>query len=128
MVTISPAESMTTPLPLRSRPRVDALRASVGTVTRSSTTARSASGEAAGQQPALSRDLEPGAGRRGAGARRAAAGAGRRRHRQDPGADHPAVPPDPDAPRLAVADPGRDLHEQGGARDARAHRRPDRPD
>ena len=57
---------------------------------------------------------------------RAAAGAGRRRHRQDARADHAHRPSADHRPRPALADPGRHLHQQGGARNARSRREPDR--
>ena len=66
---------------------------------------------------------QPAAARGGADHRRAGAGPRRRRHRQDRGADRPARPPHRHPPRLAVRDPRRHLHQQGGARDARARRR-----
>ena len=62
---------------------------------------------------------EPRAARRRRDRRRPAAGAGRRRHRQDPRADHPLRPHPADRPRLPQPGPGRHLHQQGGARDAR---------
>ena len=61
-----------------------------------------------------------------AGARRPGPGAGRRRHRQDARAHHPPRPYPRHPPRLAQPDPGRDLHQQGGARNEGAHRRPHR--
>ena len=56
----------------------------------------------------------------------AGAGAGGRRHRQDPRPDHAAGPHPGHPARLAGADPVRHLHQQGGARDEGAHRRADR--
>ena len=59
--------------------------------------------------------------------RRAGAGAGRRGHRQDPGADHAPGPHPGHRPGQAVGAAGRHLHQQGRARDARAdhpHHRP----
>ncbi len=60
------------------------------------------------------------------GGRRAGAGAGRRRHRQDPGADDAARPYPGDRAAPSRRDPRRHLHQQGGARDARAARGDDR--
>ena len=54
---------------------------------------------------------------------RAGAGAGRRGHRQDPGADHAPCAHPGHRPRAALGDAGRHLHQQGRARDARADRR-----
>ena len=62
------------------------------------------------------------AGGRG-GARRARAGAGRRGHRQDARAHHPHCPHTVHGTRPRLRDPGRDLHQQGRARDEGAHRR-----
>ena len=73
-----------------------------------------------------SRGAERGAAAGGYPPGRPAAGAGRRRHRQDARADHPHRPPFDHRPRPAVADPCRHLHQQGGARDARPRRQPDR--
>ena len=58
---------------------------------------------------------------------RAAAGAGRRGDRQDPGADHPARAYPADRPRPAAGGPGGHLHQPRRARDGRAARRADRP-
>ena len=63
------------------------------------------------------------AARRRGGGGRARAGAGRRRHRQDPRADDAHCPHHVHGPRARLADPGRDLHQQGRARDEGAHRR-----
>jgi CIC family chloride channel protein len=54
-----------------------------------------------------------------AAVRRPGPGAGRRRHRQDPGADH-ALAHLLVTGRARPTGPGRHLHQQGGARDARA--------
>ena len=51
-----------------------------------------------------------------------AAGRGRRRLGQDPGAHPPHRPPDPRRGRLAVRDPGHHLHQQGRRRDEAAGR------
>ena len=75
-----------------------------------------------GRPAFLSEGAEPraAAGRRDH--RRPGAGAGRRRHRKDPRAHHADRPYPGHRARLAVADPGGDLHQQGGARDEAAHR------
>ena len=65
----------------------------------------------------LPRRPEPAAARGGADHRRAGAGAGRRRHRQDRGADRAPRQPHRHPPRLAEPDPRRHLHQQGRARD-----------
>ncbi len=57
---------------------------------------------------------------RGGNRGRPAAGAGRRGHRQDAGADHALRPHPADPPRVPEPGAGRHLHQQGGARDARA--------
>ncbi len=57
---------------------------------------------------------------------RSPAGAGWRRHRQDPRADHADRSPVDNRPCPHLADPGRHLHQQGGARDARPRGKPDR--
>jgi hypothetical protein len=73
------------------------------------------------RQPSLAeRAVEPGGGRLSLG--RPGAGAGRRRHRQDAGADHAHRPYPRHPPRLPLGDPRRHLHQQGGARDEGAHR------
>ena len=63
------------------------------------------------------------AARRRGGHGRARAGAGRRRHRQDARADDADRPHNVHRPCLRLADSGRDLHQQGRARDEGAHRR-----
>ena len=55
-------------------------------------------------------------------AQRAAAGAGRGRHRQDAGGDLPHCRVDP-PPHAAGPHPGRHLHQQGGRRNAASRRR-----
>ena len=77
-------------------------------------------GRAAG---ALPRRAQPGAARGGRGARRAGADAGRRRHRQDQGADRADRAYPAHGPGAAERDPRRHLHQQGRARDE-APRRP----
>ena len=89
-------------------------------------TGRSPAGAARRRVHGPSRGAERGAAPGGHPRGRPAAGAGRRRHRQDPRADHADRPSVDHRPRPAVADPGRHLHQQGGARDARPGRQPDR--
>ena len=74
----------------------------------------------------LSRRPQRQAARGRRGDRGAAPGAGRGRHRQDAGIDYQARPYRDVGARLAEPDPRRDLHQQGGARDARQGRRTDR--
>ena len=74
----------------------------------------------------LSRRAQPRAARGGRDARRAAARAGGRRHRQDPRAHHPHRPYLEPRPRAAFANPRRYLHQQGGARDEGPRGRADR--
>ena len=69
-------------------------------------------------------DLNPEQRAGGRDAGRPGAGAGRRRHRQDAGADHPHRPHPRHRPGAAVRNPRRHLHQQGGARDE-GPRRPD---
>ena len=73
-----------------------------------------------GRRSVLSRRAQRGAGAGRRRGRRAGAGAGRRRHRQDAGADDAAGAYPGDPPRLSRRAAGRHLHQQGGARDARA--------
>ena len=75
---------------------------------------------------ALSRRPQRPAARGGGGDRGASIGPRRRRHRQDPGIDHQARPYRGIRPGVAEPDPRGDLHQQGGARDARSRRRADR--
>ena len=75
----------------------------------------------------LPRPPEPRAARGRRDRRRPPAGAGRRRHRQDPRADHPLRPHPADRPRLPRPGPGGHLHQQGRPRDARTGRRHPRP-
>ena len=82
---------------------------------------------ARGGDPAISRRPQSRTARGGGDARRPGAGAGRRRHRQDPRADlaHRAYPQP--GPRPARRNPLGHLHQQGRARDeaaARPHARP----
>ncbi len=65
----------------------------------------------------LSARPEPAAARGRADHRRTGAGARRRGHGQDRGPDRPARPSRLHPARLAVRDPRRHLHQQGGARD-----------
>ena len=65
----------------------------------------------------LPRRPQPGAARCGRGGRRAAPGARRRRHRQDPRSDHAPCPSAHDRPGAAVSGARGHLHQQGGARD-----------
>jgi len=70
----------------------------------------------------LSGRPQPGAARGGRDPRRPGPGARRRRHRQDPCADHPHRPYPLSRPRPALRHPRRHLHQQGGARNAHPHR------
>ena len=74
--------------------------------------------------PAISERAQSGAARRGRDAGRTGSGAGRRRHRQDPRADHADRPHPEPGPGAAAGNPVGDLHQQGGARDEA----PPRPD
>ena len=74
----------------------------------------------------LFRRSEPRATCGGGGGGRPGAGAGRRRHRQDAGADHAAGAHPRHRPRQAMGAAGCHLHQQGGARDARADHPPGR--
>jgi hypothetical protein len=69
---------------------------------------------------------ESGAAASGGGERRAGARARRRRDRQDSRADHAHRPHHRHRPRLPLADPGGDLHQQGSAGDEGAHCAPRR--
>ena len=82
-----------------------------------------------GRDPAISRRPQSRAARGGGDAGWPGAGAGRRRHRQDPGADLPHRPYPEPGPGAAGRNPLGHLHQQGGARDeaaARPHARPGR--
>ena len=93
---------------------------------RRSRTGRSTAAAARRRAQCPSRGAERGAapGRHPRG--RAVAGAGRRRHRQDPRADHPHRSPFDHRPRPHLADSCSHLHQQGGARNARPRRQPHR--
>ena len=75
-----------------------------------------------GGRPAISDRPQPGAARGCRNAGRPCAGAGRRRHRQDPRADHADRPHPEPGPGAAARNPLGDLHQQGGARDEAAAR------
>jgi hypothetical protein len=84
---------------------------------------------AGGGRSAISYRPQSGATRGGGLAGRAGSGAGRRRHRQDPRADHAHRPHPEPGPGAAARNPVGDLHQQGGARDEappRPHARPGR--
>ena len=76
---------------------------------------------------ALSRRPQPRAAPGGGDTGRPGAGAGRRRHRQDPGADHAHRPHHQHGAGAPFRDPGGDLHQQGGAGDEDAGRADDGP-
>ena len=71
---------------------------------------------------AVAGKAQSGAAAGGGAYRRAAPGARRRRHRQDARADGADRQHPRHRPRLALADPRRHLHQQGGARDEGARR------
>ena len=73
-------------------------------------------------------DLNPGAAAGGGDARRAGAGAGRRRNRQDPRADHAHRAHPGDRTGTAERNPRGHLHQQGRARDEAARRHHGRAD
>ena len=76
---------------------------------------------------AISRRPQSRAARGGGDAGRPGAGAGRRRHRQNPRADLAHRPYPEPGPRPARRNPVGDLHQQGGARDEAAARPDARP-
>ena len=80
-----------------------------------------------GGRRSLSRRAQSGAAAGGRDARRPGAGAGRRRHRQDPRAHRAHRPHPRHRPRPAGRNPRRHLHQQGGARDEAPRRRDRRP-
>ena len=75
-------------------------------------------------RPAISQRAQSRTARRGRDAGRTGSGAGRRRHRQDPRADHADRPHPEPGPGAAAGNPVGDLHQQGRARDEA----PPRPD